>query len=292
MRGGLFTTSGGAAERTAASEKLPYAEAIDEEVLPEVAGMVASLGDQVVRCALSKTWSVREAALRETIRQLQLAAKPANPDDAQDVAVRVCVCVCLLRVLASPELRPSHSMCVGVCWCVLVLGCVDRQARVAAAKSGAKTLPRASPQVLMACSTLVERAMQDSVAKVYQVGLHLLLTMVREYLAAVPGKDFLVRAALQPAIRAVVVRTGDNNERVRRVSTEALVEVARCPTVAASLVGEVVMEVRLIATARLRACWGVLTRLLTLCPSTPRRSSATWKAVARPALASAHDCAC
>ena len=40
IRGGLFTTTGGAAERLAAAEKLPYAEPIPEEVLPEVAGMV------------------------------------------------------------------------------------------------------------------------------------------------------------------------------------------------------------------------------------------------------------
>ena len=95
----------------------------------------------------------------------------------------------------------------------------------------------------MACSSLVERAMGDSVAKVYQGGLHLLLLMVRQYLPTVPGRDFLVRAALQPAVRAVVVRTGDTNERVRRMSFDALLEVARCQAVSASLVGEVIMEV-------------------------------------------------
>lgn len=60
----------------------------------------------------------------------------------------------------------------------------------------------------MQASSLLERALNDTVATVYLTALEAMRVMVQEYLPTVPGREFLIRAALQPALRAVVLRLG------------------------------------------------------------------------------------
>lgn len=113
------------------------------------------------RCLLSNSWSVRVAALREAHKHLALASEPEpqGHDAAVDLAER----------------------------------------RAAASKSGGKLLPPGSPQVLMQASSLVERALRDTVARVYAAGLDVLRVMVDAYLPAVKGREFLVKGrALVP----------------------------------------------------------------------------------------------
>eukprot|EP01029_Cantina_marsupialis_P032170 TRINITY_DN95_c0_g4_i1.p1 TRINITY_DN95_c0_g4~~TRINITY_DN95_c0_g4_i1.p1 ORF type:complete len:1494 (-),score=514.86 TRINITY_DN95_c0_g4_i1:205-4686(-) len=134
---------------------------------------------------------------------------------------------------------------IGHNWSGREEGLKELEGRVRAAGCGAQrdeTLVSGSPQVLLRVSSMVERALYDTVTKVYSAGLSLFKALVFEYLPTVKGKEFLLKSLMQPGLRAVVAKTGDSKERVRAQSIESLLEVCKSDDLPVRLVVEVLLD--------------------------------------------------
>jgi hypothetical protein len=206
-RPGTGASSSLAAVPTTAMQ-LPHAPPLSEEAAIDCEHMVGVFGDQVIRCLMDRNWATRVAALNEV--QLQLCAASANAAGGPGAG--------------SGGLPPRDGA----------------QNAVPLTSS----IPSGDPKVLMMTSELLEIAMADTVARVYQTGLVVLEAAAAHYLPTVPGGGFLARAALQPSLNFVVTRLGDSKERLRIQSQNLLLSVSRLPFVGCRLVADCVVDMQ------------------------------------------------
>ena len=229
-RAGLRSRSGlprGKAAAEAEEEKvqpLPYAEALSEETKKEMEPLIEVFGERLVACLLSKEWSARQIAVKEAGRQLKLASAAAAEGPIR---------------LGTAAATAGGRGRLGTA----IKGNKEAEAAIrAATKTGAKALLQRNPKVLMQASSLIERALCDSVAAVYLAGLQALTIMVTEYLPTVPGKEFLMRAALQPALRAAVARLSDTKGRIRTFTEEVLMKLSNSLVIPPQVITQVGVE--------------------------------------------------
>lgn len=80
----LSASSSSAAQASASQSQpaaLPYGTALTSEQKEQYATIIDSLGEELVRCLLDKTWAQREAAIREIERQVICTANGKTPAD-------------------------------------------------------------------------------------------------------------------------------------------------------------------------------------------------------------------
>ena len=188
------------------SYNLPIpAPTLDASKAQEYANMVDAVGAPVVACFLSSAWANRNAAVVEVTRQLMKTCGLALPPPSSTTP----------PIAADGEGAPEGD---------------------------GTPIAAGSAKVLVQLGTLVERGLWDSVAAVYQSTLALLIVMAQHYLPKVTGRQFIVRDALQPAIRGIVNRLGDSKTHLREASETTLLTLAGCPCVPADMVYEVLAQ--------------------------------------------------
>ncbi len=202
------TAGGGGRGGAAVPTSLPYSEPVPPELAEEAAPLLPVFGEPLVRCVFSRAWAARAAAMHELEKQLRLAAAlggggSGGDDDAAAAAATA----------------------------------------AASTKSGACLLPLRNARVLMLGSGLIERALADAVVGVAEAGLVALGALAGAYLPTVPGRVFLERAALQPALRAVALAAGDARPRLRVGARAAILDLCAAGALAPPTVGGVLVEV-------------------------------------------------
>lgn len=167
--------------------------------------LVVAVVAQAVKCLYSKAWSHRHAAVVLITRRVMECVGGGDggggegSEDENDIVLRNIPSVKPSGESDVLKLAPGSAKVFLQLSSVLEMGLWDS---VATVRDGVCLSPRA------ACVAAVVYYHSVVVHQVFLASVELLMAVTQNYLPTVPGKQLIVRAGLQPAVRAVVARLG------------------------------------------------------------------------------------